>query len=131
MACAGMKSIYGYENLPSFSFYGCALDFQDYSRSSFQFNTGGNVFDFRVSGVRILVSLTPDTYKVVVQGILGEEWSDRLAGMRLTKNHPEGEPPETTLIGHLRDQTQLNGVLNSLYDLHLPILSVEHIGREE
>ncbi len=73
----------------------------------------------------------PGTYKVVVQGILGEEWSDRLAGMRLTKNCPEGEPPATTLIGHLRDQTQLNGVLNSLYNLHLPILSVEHIGREE
>ena len=73
----------------------------------------------------------PGTYKVVVQGILGEEWSDRLSGMRLTKNHPEGEAPATTLIGHLRDQTQLIGVLNSLYDLHLPILSVEHIGREE
>ena len=73
----------------------------------------------------------PGTYKVVVQGILGEEWSDRLSGMRLTTNHPEDEAPATTLIGHLRDQTQLNGVLNSLYDLHLPILSVEHIGREE
>ena len=71
------------------------------------------------------------TYKIVVQGILGKEWSDRLAGMRLTKNYPENEAPATTLIGHLRDQTQLNGVLNSLYDLHLPILSVEHIGKEK
>jgi hypothetical protein len=70
------------------------------------------------------------TYKIVVQGILGEEWSDRLSGMCLTSNHPE-EAPATTLIGHLRDQTQLNGVLNSLYDLHLPILSVEHIKREK
>ena len=73
----------------------------------------------------------PGTYKIVVQGILTENWSDRLAGMRIATNNTEDEAPATTLIGHLRDQTQLNGVLNSLYDLHLPILSVEHIGREE
>ena len=72
----------------------------------------------------------PGTYKVVVQGILGEEWSDRLAGMRLTTNYSEDEASATTLIGHLRDQTQLNGVLNSLYDLHLSILKVEVVNGE-
>jgi hypothetical protein len=34
------------------------------------------------------------------------------------------------LIGHLRDQAQLSGVLNSLYELHLPILSVKWLGSE-
>ena len=69
----------------------------------------------------------PGTYEIVVQGILGEDWSDRLAGMQITTDDPKTEAPVTTLTGHLRDQTQLFGVLNSLYDLHLPILSVECI----
>ena len=33
----------------------------------------------------------------------------------------------TTLTGRLRDQAELTGLLNSLYDLHLPILSVENL----
>lgn len=32
-----------------------------------------------------------------------------------------------TLEGRLRDQTELSGVLNSLYELHLPILSIENL----
>jgi hypothetical protein len=35
--------------------------------------------------------------------------------------------PATTLFGRLRDQTDLIGVLNTLYDLHLPLLSVEYL----
>jgi hypothetical protein len=31
----------------------------------------------------------------------------------------------TTLFGRLLDQTVLIGVINSLYDLHLPLLTVE------
>ena len=31
----------------------------------------------------------------------------------------------TILIGHLKDQAALSGVLNALYDLHLPVISVE------
>ncbi len=36
----------------------------------------------------------------------------------------------TTLVGLLRDQAGLSGVLNSLYGLHLPILKVEVVNRE-
>jgi hypothetical protein len=35
---------------------------------------------------------------------------------------------ETALVGWLRDQAALFGVLITLYDLHLPLLSVEHVG---
>jgi hypothetical protein len=62
--------------------------------------------------------------------VLGENWSDRLAGMQITTDDPKADAPVTTLIGNLRDQTQLAGVLNSIYELHLPILSVEHMGME-
>jgi hypothetical protein len=33
----------------------------------------------------------------------------------------------TILIGHLKDQGALSGVMNALYDLHLPVISVEHL----
>ena len=31
----------------------------------------------------------------------------------------------TILIGHLKDQGALSGVMNALYDLHLQVISVE------
>lgn len=33
----------------------------------------------------------------------------------------------TTLVGRVRDQAALAGILNSLYEMHLPILSVENL----
>ena len=35
---------------------------------------------------------------------------------------------ETTLSGQLADQAALTGVLNTPYELHLPVLSVECVG---
>jgi hypothetical protein len=69
----------------------------------------------------------PGRYRIEVEGRLDEHWSDRLAGMRITTFGSEGETPVTSLVGDLRDQAQLSGVLNSLYDLHLPILLVEYL----
>lgn len=46
--------------------------------------------------------------------------------MRIEKSNQAGQVPVTTLVGQLRDQAALFGVLNSLYELHLPILSVEY-----
>jgi hypothetical protein len=34
---------------------------------------------------------------------------------------------EITLVGRLADQAALFGVLNTLYGLHLPLLSVEYV----
>jgi hypothetical protein len=47
--------------------------------------------------------------------------------MVLTRAFTADKQPMTILIGHLNDQAALSGVLNALYDLHLPVLSVEHI----
>ena len=33
----------------------------------------------------------------------------------------------TTLVGRVRDQAELAGLLNNLYDLHLPILGVKNL----
>jgi hypothetical protein len=67
----------------------------------------------------------PGKYRIVVQGRIDQSWSDRLGGMHITTRKGEEDAPKTTLPGHLRDQAQLSGVLNSLYDLHMSILVVE------
>ena len=64
-------------------------------------------------------------YRICVQGFLDESWSERLAGMRIKTGDFKGRAV-TELTGEVRDQAELAGVLNSLYDLHLAILLVEY-----
>jgi len=68
---------------------------------------------------------TPATYRIRVQGSLDNSWSDRLGGMAITKDPKADELPVTILVGHLADQAALAGVLNALYEMHLPLLLVE------
>jgi len=70
------------------------------------------------------------TYRIVVKGVLEDHWSARLAGMTISVAESASGSSHTTLVGPLRDQAQLNGVLETLYDLHLPILRVEEVGGE-
>ena len=65
------------------------------------------------------------SYRVRVQGHLDNSWSDRLGGMVLTRAFTADKQPMTILIGRLRDQAALAGVMDALYNLHLPVISVE------
>ena len=67
----------------------------------------------------------PVLYEIVVRGVLGANWSERLGDMVITTDHSDEKGPVTTLRGRLRDQAALSGVLNSLYDLHLPVIKVD------
>ena len=69
----------------------------------------------------------PATYRVVVQGALDQKWGERLAGMTITVAEQTGRKPHSTLFGWIRDQAELIGVLDTLHDLHLPILEVESV----
>jgi hypothetical protein len=66
----------------------------------------------------------PATYQIMVQGRVDPNWSDLMGGMAICLTISESNPPVTTLQGELSDQTALLGVINSLYELHLPVLSV-------
>ena len=70
---------------------------------------------------------TPSTYRIRVQGLLDSTWSNRLGGMAVATERSADRPPVTFLEGRLADQAALSGVLNTLYDLHLPLLSVENL----
>jgi hypothetical protein len=73
----------------------------------------------------------PAVYRIRVQGRIAPSWSDRLAGMNVSLDAPRAEPLSTTLLGELRDQASLAGVLRTLYELHRPVLLVECLLSEE
>jgi hypothetical protein len=70
---------------------------------------------------------SPATYRIGVLGRIPARWCDRLAGMTIAEHAPAAEPVVTTLLGELADQAALLGVLNTLYELHLPVNFVERL----
>ena len=72
-----------------------------------------------------LIAGGPAHYRIRVAGALDPDWSDRLGGFSITSTGRFGEPTTTVLDGEVQDQGSLIGVLNTLYELHLPLLSVE------
>ena len=69
----------------------------------------------------------PASYRIRVQGCLEDVWSDRLADMTITIRIEEGKAPESILVGKVRDQAELVGVLNGIYELRMPLLALELI----
>ena len=67
----------------------------------------------------------PAIYRIVVRGSLDPDWSHRIAGMSITERRTGSGELETVLVGRLADQTALSSVLNSLYELHLPVVLAE------
>lgn len=63
-----------------------------------------------------------------MKGRINEAWSDRLEGLSIQTENQEESLPISTLQGVLLDQAALSGVLNTLYELHLPLLSVDCLG---
>jgi hypothetical protein len=48
-----------------------------------------------------------------------------------TTDAEEKQAPVTTLVGRRKDQAQLSGILNALYEMHLAILTVQALESEE
>ena len=70
-------------------------------------------------------------YKIVVQGILEESWSDRYRGMQISVERKKGKAVFSTLVGEIRDQAALSGILNTLYEMHLTVISVNMLSEIE
>ena len=70
----------------------------------------------------------PATYQIIVQGRIDPDMSDLMGGMTIQiKSSEETGSLVTILKGELTDQAALAGVLNSLYELHLTVNSVERL----
>ena len=64
------------------------------------------------------------TYEIVVQGHLDEQSSYWFEGLTLTTGFDEGGAPITRLAGRFVDQAALHGVLATIRDMNLPLISV-------
>jgi hypothetical protein len=60
-------------------------------------------------------------YEIRVRGLLDQRWSGWLADLTVT---PQADGT-TLLVGPVRDQAALHGLLNKIRDMGLPLLSVE------
>ena len=69
-------------------------------------------------------------YRICIKGTLDEDWSDRLGGMTVSTTRLGDREAVTSLHGRLVDQASLFGVLNTLYNLHVPILLVEYLDKD-
>ncbi len=67
----------------------------------------------------------PATYRIKVRGELAASQRELIHDMSIRCKAPRHRPAITTLEGRLTDQAALAGVLNTLYELHLPVLSVK------
>lgn len=86
------------------------------------------------------MSQTPDTfvlefdgpaiYKITVQGLISKRLSENFAGMQITTEQQKNSGPITILTGRVQDQAELAGVLNSLYETHVSIISVENLSKK-
>ncbi|MFB6274884.1 MAG: hypothetical protein ABEI32_01890 [Halothece sp.] len=67
---------------------------------------------------------TTAIYRIVVQGFIDQADVENVGGMYISYL-VQGQ---TILVGEVRDQSALNGILNTLLELHLPIVLVECLG---
>ena len=67
----------------------------------------------------------PAVYQIKVQGELRKKSSGHVGGMQIEISYKKENNPISTLTGSLQDQAALSGILNSLYEMHLVVLSVK------
>ena len=67
----------------------------------------------------------PHRYRIRVRGRMEVQWAERMNGLSAHESIDDSGVVITTLLGNLPDQTALAGVLASLFNLQLPVLSAE------
>lgn len=70
---------------------------------------------------------SPAHYRIHVQGLVPEGCAEIFYGMQITSSGNTDLSTVTCLSGRIADQSELMGVLNSLAEMQLSILSVECI----
>ena len=69
-------------------------------------------------------------YRVLVRGWLNPDSADRVDGMNITLTAKGENEEQTILVGRVPDQSARLGILNTLYEMHLPVVSVECLAGE-
>ncbi len=71
----------------------------------------------------------PGFYRIEVQGRLHKDWWSRLGAMQVSSYVPDSGIEVTVLQGAIRDQSELAGIIKTLYELHLVLRSVSYLGK--
>lgn len=69
----------------------------------------------------------PIEYTILVRGKILPGASCRIEEMTISHQSLEDGSIITVLKGQLADQAALNGVINAIYELHLPLISVRKL----
>ena len=69
----------------------------------------------------------PAIYEVWVQGRLDQTWLTQIDVETIAAVADSDRPPVTMLTATFRDQAALRGLLDRIYNLNLPLISVRHI----
>ena len=69
----------------------------------------------------------PANYRITVEGYLDDRWSDCMGDMTISAIRQTDRGAMTTLVGRVKDQAELFGLLNTLYELHMPLHSVKYL----
>jgi hypothetical protein len=67
----------------------------------------------------------PAEYRICVQGAIERSWAELFAGMKVAYRNVTTPNALTVLTGDVLDQAELIGLLNRLYGLGLPLVSVQ------
>lgn len=67
------------------------------------------------------------TYRIEIEGELNADWEPRLGDLRMTSWRSKDGGRLTVLKGRVRDQAALAGILNTIYELRVPLLSVQRL----
>jgi hypothetical protein len=59
-----------------------------------------------------------------VKGTLTEHWKDWFNGMLIDCEQDTNDQPQTTITCQIRDQAELNGILNWLHNSNLTLVKV-------
>ena len=66
-------------------------------------------------------------YEIKVSGHLHGRWSLWFGGLRITPGFQETNKPITTITGTVIDQAALHGILATIRDINMSLLSVNRI----
>lgn len=69
-------------------------------------------------------------YSIQIQGVLDQDWAEQFGELQVYITQPQktSRTVVTTIVGRVRDQAALAGLLNLAYSMQLPLLSVSYLG---
>ena len=66
------------------------------------------------------------SFKITMQGPFNVRWADYVGDKLVHAETREGDPPTTTLFGHVVDMSAFLGTLHTFIDLGYPVVAFEY-----